>query len=388
MDDDHPRATPEELGIDPAKLGDLAARARREVEEGLLPSCQLAVARHGKLALIETIGEAAPGSRYVIFSCTKGLVAGAIWSLLSEKAISTEQRAAEIVPEFGTNGKDVVTIEHLLTHTGGFPLAPLGPPEWSDRDKRLAAFERWRLNWEPGTRFEYHPTSAHWVLAEIVERVVGRDYRAFVHETITEPLGLARFRLGVPVGEQDDVNSLVDVGQPPTPDELEEAIGLRIDLSDFLGEVTQQALLEFGRPENLAVGVPGGGGIATAADVALYYQALLHNPHDRWDAGVLRAGTGEVHCDFPDPIVGVPSHRTLGIVLAGDDGRAHLRGFGHAVSPRAFGHDGAGGQIAFADPVSGISFSYLTNGLDAHVLRQWRRTAGIASRAGSLVNGA
>ena len=40
-----------------------------------------------------------------------------------------------------------------------------------------------------------------------------------------------------------------------------------------------------------------------------------------------------------------------------------------------------GGQLAFADPASGLSFAYLTNGLDRHLLRQGRRGTGIASRA-------
>ena len=73
--------------------------------------------------------------------------------------------------------------------------------------------------------------------------------------------------------------------------------------------------------------------------------------------------------------------------MAGEGSTAALRGYGHTVSPRAFGHGGAGGQIAFADPDTGISFCYLTNGLDAHVLREYRRTAGLASRAGVLAAG-
>jgi CubicO group peptidase (beta-lactamase class C family) len=54
------------------------------------------------------------------------------------------------------------------------------------------------------------------------------------------------------------------------------------------------------------------------------------------------------------------------------------------VSPRAFGHAGAGGQIAWADPATGLSFCYLTNGLDAHVVRQGRRAHALSSRAGAL----
>jgi CubicO group peptidase (beta-lactamase class C family) len=54
---------------------------------------------------------------------------------------------------------------------------------------------------------------------------------------------------------------------------------------------------------------------------------------------------------------------------------------GKTVSPAAFGHNGAGGQIAWADPATGLSFVYLTNGMDQHIIRQSRRTTAIASRA-------
>jgi CubicO group peptidase (beta-lactamase class C family) len=60
-----------------------------------------------------------------------------------------------------------------------------------------------------------------------------------------------------------------------------------------------------------------------------------------------------------------------------------MRGMGHTTSPRAFGHDGAGGQIAFADPATGISYAYFTTGHDRHPHRQCRRTAGNATRAGT-----
>jgi CubicO group peptidase (beta-lactamase class C family) len=76
--------------------------------------------------------------------------------------------------------------------------------------------------------------------------------------------------------------------------------------------------------------------------------------------------------------------RALGVVAAGDDGLGHMRGFGKTQSPRAFGHNGAGGQIAFVDPETGVSFTYLTSAHDRHTIRQARRTVGIASRAGLL----
>jgi CubicO group peptidase (beta-lactamase class C family) len=59
-----------------------------------------------------------------------------------------------------------------------------------------------------------------------------------------------------------------------------------------------------------------------------------------------------------------------------------MRAFGRTVSPRAFGHAGAGGQLAWADPESGLSLCYLTNGLDRNPLREGKRGVAIASLAG------
>ncbi|KAA0233273.1 MAG: class A beta-lactamase-related serine hydrolase [Actinobacteria bacterium] len=374
-----------EAGLDPQAVTALLTRAHREIDQGLLPSCQLALARDGEVVVEATLGSAEPVDRYVIFSCTKAITGAAVWRLLSDGRLARAQRVAEVIPEFGTNGKDVVTVEQLLTHTAGFPLAPLGPPDWSDHDARLARYARWRLNWEPGSRFEYHPTSAHWVLAELITAVTGDDYRTWIRRELLDRLGLDRLLLGADPGASSpvslDARPVRLVGEHPTPDEMEAALGMRIDLAELLGEVTDEAKVAISEPDNLAVGVPAGGAISTAADLARFYQALLHDDAGLWDPEILRLGTAEVLCDLPDPIQGYPAHRTLGLVLAGDDGHKAVRGFGHTASPRAFGHGGAGGQIAFADPATGLSFCYLTDGHERQLIREWRRTAGIASRA-------
>ena len=373
-----PVVEPESLGIDTERLEELRTRVRREIDDGLLPSCQFALARDGRLAAFETVGDAGSGTRYVIFSATKAFVASAAWLLIGEGSLDIERRVADYIPEFATNGKDVVTIEQVMLHTSGFPRAPLGPPAWADRERRLEAFARWRLNWEPGTAHEYHATSAHWVLAELIERISGRDYRDFIHERVTGALGLPRV-VGIPPGDQDDIAELELCGEPASPDELEAIFGVP-ELP--VTEVTDDALLSFNRPDVRAVGVPGGGGVATAATVALFYQALLHNPGELWDPDVLADATGRVRNTFPDLLaLGAPANRALGVVVAGDDGNANRRGFGHTQSSRTFGHNGAGGQIAWADPESGLSFCYLTNGRDVNPIREGRRSIGISSRA-------
>ena len=368
---------PESLGIDAGRLDELRARVRREIDSGLLPSCQYALARDGQLAAFETLGDAGPDTRYVIFSATKAFVASAAWLLIADGSLDIERRVAEYIPEFATNGKDVVTVEQVMLHTSGFPRAPLGPPAWADRDRRLEAFSRWRLNWEPGTAHEYHPTSAHWVLAELIERTSGRDYRDFVHERVTGALGLPRV-LGIAPDDQDGIAELELSGEPATAEELQEIFGVP-ELP--VTEVTDAALLSFNEPEVRAVGVPGGGGVATAATVALFYQALLHDPNRLWDPEVLADATGRVRNNLPDPLLGVTANRALGVVVAGDDGKANRRGFGHTQSPRTFGHNGAGGQIAWADPDSGLSFCYVTNGRDLNPIREGRRGIGLSSRA-------
>lgn len=374
---------PEDVGIDGARVAALVERARQEVDAGLLPSCQLALAREGRLAVFTTIGEVpAEQPRYVLYSATKAVVAAAVTLLVGEGSLDPCARVAEIVPEFGTNGKEVVTVEQVLLHTAGFPLAPLGPPEWDTATGRRAAFARWHLNWEPGTAYQYHALSGHWVLAEIIEQLGGMDYRRFVHERIAVPLAMTGFRLGLAPDDQTDVSHVGLAGEPASPDELEAALGVR---EIPTGQIAPEALLLLGVPEILAVGIPGGGGVATAADMAIFYQALLHDTGGLWKPDALAELTGVVRNELPDPVFGVPAMRTRGLMTAGGDGRSHLRGFGRTASPRAFGHDGAGGQIAFADPETGISFCYLTNGLDQNLVRESRRTTALASiAAGSL----
>ncbi len=362
--------------VDEAAVRALIDRARREVDEGLLPSAQVALAYDGELVAFETFGDATNDTRYVVYSATKAFVAGAMWALIGDGAVDVSRRVAEYVPEFAANGKDVITVEQVMLHTSGFPQAPLPVLQGDTSEGRCRAFARWRTNWEPGSQFEYHPTSAHWVLAEIIERVTDRDFRDVVQDRVTTPAGLGRVVGDVPHAAAE----VTSVGDPASPDELEAVFGVR-QLDP--GEVTPEALLSFNDPAVQRVGVPGGGGVMRAADLALYYQAILHNPGEMWRPDVLADAITNVRNRFPDPLTGVSANRTLGLIQAGDDGKSNFRGMGRTVSPAAVGHNGAGGQIAWGDPATGLSFGYCTNGLDQNALREPRRTTALASRAGA-----
>jgi CubicO group peptidase (beta-lactamase class C family) len=370
-----------DLGLDGVAVEALVARAEKEIRQGLLPSCQLALAREGRVGLFVTLGDATADNRYVIYSVTKAVTASGVWILLGDGALSPFTRVVDLVPEFGTHGKEEVTVEHLLTHTAGFPRAPMHPLEGATREGRLARFAQWHLDWPPGKAYEYHPSSAHWVLAEVIERVTGGRCQDFVNERVISPLGLRTLRLGVGRPEQDDILNVEIVGEPVDDQALRD-VGIE-NPNLMLAEVGAEQLLRYNEPDVREVGAPGAGAVATAADVAVFFQALLRNPAQVWDPSVLADGTGNVRVTLPDPYTGVPANRTLGLVVAGDDGRSAFRGFGFDAGPRAFGSPGVGGQVAWADPDTGLSFCYLTNGLDADVVRAARRGISLSTLATS-----
>jgi len=388
-------AAPESLGLDPAAIDALVARAQAAVDAGDIPSCQLALARRGRIAFMATLGRATCQGRpvvptndtlYAVFSCTKGLMAAAAWLLMQDGRLDPSRRVAEVVPEFGTNGKDVVTIEQLYLHTCGFPSAPFSPLDWDDHARRRERFARWRLESEPGTRFVYHPTSSMWVAAEVIERLSGLDYRRFVRERIAEPLGLPELRIGVPDGEHGRVADVVYTGAVASPEELV-AAGWPAEPSR--NDVGEDAILALNTPAVRRIGLPGGGAITTAGELALFYQALVGDGRGADTARILRADTvarGLIvrSGDLTDPLSGKAANRALGMVVAGDTDRA-ARGFGPSGSPRMFGHNGAGGQIAWADPETGLSFAFCTNGFDRNALRQGRRTVALSARASACV---
>ncbi len=365
--------------LDRERLADLRNRVQHASAKGPLPSIQIALARNGKLALFETFGAADNSTRYNIFSCTKPVVASAIWRLMGEGVVEIGRPVADYIACFAENGKQEVTVEQVLCHTAGLPRAPMAAPDWWTREGRLERMRQWRLNWAPGSRMEYHPLSAHWVLAELIECLTGMDYREYIQSGIIAPLGLTRLQLGVPLAEQGDIALLQQVGEPPGSQELKALFGAAIEWPNTVDD----SLLQFNEPEVRALGVPGGGAVSTAADMALFYQALLHNPGELWSPPVLADAIGRVRVDFPDPITGAPANRGLGVVIAGSGKYLPYRGMGSNVSPQAFGHQGVGGQVAWGDPVSGISFCLLTNGLDANPLRSAQLCAASSNRAGA-----
>jgi CubicO group peptidase (beta-lactamase class C family) len=341
----------ESVGVDPHRLDVLLRRARLEVERGPLPSAQLAVARAGRLVAFETWGDPeveAEVPRYVLQSVGRTFVASAAWKLLGEGQLSLTERVADIIPEFGTNGKEAVTVEHLLTHTGGFPYAPLGFPKMVDRDLRLAAFAKWRLDDAPGEKLQFHLTSAAWLIDEIVWRRTGRELPAYLREEVCAPLGLG-LALALTREEQEATVA---------PMRCTDGDGSQVDPWGpwFLNN-----------PDIVAAGEPSHSAVGSAADVALHYQGLLaalsgDEPVWTRDAVADAVRPHVVAVPAGDPLYGGgtrPTGMGLFVLVAGEQGTPNLPS---VASSRTFGNSGAAYQTGFADPETGLSFCLLSNG--------------------------
>ncbi len=368
------------MSLIPERVTALIDRCRREVDEGRIPGCQVAVGFEGDVVVFEAFGDLTTEHRLHTYSAVKPTVSLTVLQVAADEGLDLDTPVAELLPSFGTNDMHEITISQVLLHVGGFPHAPLAAPEFGDRDARLARYERWRPNWEAGTRYEYHPSSAHWVLADLLTAVTGRPHTDVVDETVMAPAGVRRW-LGIDPADQDDVADVVTVGEAPDLVALAAQFGVE---EIPVTEVTDDALLVFNEPEVRAAGHPGGGGVASAADIAQWYQAILHDDGDILRPDVREDALGQVRQNHPD-WMGVPANRTHAFPLGGDDGQALLRGYGHTTGPRTFGHGGAKGQRGWADPDSGVSLGFMTHGLDRDDLVHAHRCAAVSSYAGAVV---
>ncbi|HTV88412.1 MAG TPA: serine hydrolase domain-containing protein [Stellaceae bacterium] len=337
-------SNPEALGFAPKPLEHLDRLIREHIEQARYPGAQIALARHGRLALFRTYGDAkTEGGRvaatgdtlFLLFSQTKVLTSAAVWTLVEEGRLSFMDRIADHLPEFAGRGKGEITLQQVMTHQGGFPSGDVSRESWADHARMRAEVCDFSLDWTPGSRLQYHPRAAHLVQAMVIEAVTGRDYRDVIRDNVLAPLGLASdVFVGVPAGQQARCAD-TDAAEPRD-----------------------------NSPEFKAAGMPSGGGYATARGMAAFYQMLLGQGRlgdvrlfsPRLVAYVTKNHTGDRGDAQMD---GIPMHRGLGPHVRGDSDR--IRGLGTLAAPQTFGHGGAGTSYSWADPTSGVSFTYLTN---------------------------
>ncbi|MBN8925757.1 MAG: hypothetical protein BGO51_28225 [Rhodospirillales bacterium 69-11] len=339
-----PNGDLQSLGFAPKPLEHLDALIRSHIEEGCYPGAQIALARHGKLAMFRSYGDAKteggtlPATNetlFLLFSQTKVLTSAAVWTLVEEGKLSFMDRVADHLPEFAARGKGEITLQQVMTHQGGFPNGDVSKATWTDHARMRAEVCDFSLEWTPGTRLQYHGRAAHLVQAMVIEAVTGQDYRDVIRTRVIEPLGLGNdVFVGVPADQQP---RCADTYAPEPRDNS---------------------------AEFRAAGLPSGGGFATARGMVAFYQMLGHGGRlgdarvfsPRLLAYVARNHTAE----SPDmQMTGIPMHRGLGPHVRGESDR--IRGLGTIGHPATFGHGGVGSSYSWADPTSGVSFTYLTN---------------------------
>ena len=332
------------LGFASKPLDHLDALIRQHIGEGRYAGAQIALARHGKLALFRTYGNARteggtmPATNdtlFLLFSQTKVLTSSALWTLVEEGKVSFMDKVSDHLPEFAARGKADITLQQVMTHTGGFPNGDVTKETWTDHALMRKQVCDFSLEWTPGSRLQYHGRAAHLVQAMVIEAVTGQDYRSVIRDRVIAPLGLENdIFVGVPEAQQTRC-------------------------ADTYGPEPRDNSTAF-----RAAGLPSGGGYATARGMAAFYQMLGHGGRlsdarvfsPRLLAYVARNHTGEMGDHQMD---GIPMHRGLGPHVRGDSNR--IRGLGTIGAPSTFGHGGVGSSYSWADPTSGVSFTYLTN---------------------------
>lgn len=338
--------------MDSQALAGVEELFRRQIEEGLHPGAALAVYRHDKLVLDLQGGLAdrdsgkpvAADTMFILYSSTKALAAITLHVLWQRGRLDWDDPVAKHWPEFAQNGKDAVTIRHVLTHRGGFPETPgqLTWNKWQDWDAVVQAMEGISLEYQPGQVMAYHPRNFGWVIGELVRRIDGRPFNQFLQDEVTGPLGMKDAFVGLPPALEERVSRIHAMEDCDRPGMIP----------------------PYNQPEVHQAVQPAGGGIATARDLARFY-AMMAGGGVVDGVRILETETinevTQLQVEGMDHSLGQHMRRSLGLVLA--DRRM---GATETTGSRTFGHAGAGTSIGWADPELGLAVAFITNGFRAN----------------------
>jgi len=278
----------------------------------------------------------------VMFSSSKGLVAIAAARLVQEGRLDYNAKVTDYWPEYGAASKQDTLVRHLLSHQAGLP----NPDPTLTNDELIAwptivsSLAAQTPLWTPGADHAYHGLTYGWLAGEVIRRITGQSVGEYVRTLITGPLGVDAW-IGIPESVQSRVAYLVD--EPPIEPRQLPASAEDGGMND---------------PKVRAAEIPAANGIATARALATIWSASFQDVggvHRLLEDDTIAEATavqteGDAYADGNSPHL----RWGMGFMLDSPPVRPFL---GHA----SFGHDGAGGQVAFADPENGIGFAYLTN---------------------------
>lgn len=323
---------------------DRLERIDRIVAEGLrrklMPGCVVLVARKQRIVWLKAYGakrlkpNREPMTVDTVFdmaSITKPMAtATSVMKLVEDGKIALDAPVAKYIPEFGANGKEKVTVLQLLTHQGGLI------PDNSIRDYNDGPEEAFRRIYnlkfyvQPGTKFVYTDVGFI-VLADLVKRVSGEDVNAFSHRQVFGPLGMS------------------ETGYRPSPDLSKRAAPTeQRDGKWMQGEVHDPRAFRLG-------GIAGHAGLfSTAEDIAIY-AAMMKNEGSLNGLRILKPETVQKMTAAYEIAGG--TKRGLGW----DKRSGYSYNSGDLMSDAAFGHGGFTGTVLWMDPVSDLTFVFLSN---------------------------
>lgn len=316
-----------------------------------------------------------PDTLVPVWSATKGPAAVTALLALHEAGLPLEAPVCEIWPEFFLHGKDSITFAHLLSHRAGLSALDERAPIF-DYNAVIRALELQHPLAPAGEVQAYHARTFGFLLEEIVRRITGADSLGqWFDMVLGRPLDLD-FWIGLPQEQHHRVATLY-------PGKVNLGAEDQTFLKAFTttGSLTQRtfsspaglnAVQDFNRPETWSAGYPAMGGVGSARGLAKFYAVLANGGKFRgaqviptWVLQALQTPLGQAE----DAVLCVPLAFSAGMMM--DPVEAETGGklrqlFGPGTG--AFGHPGAGGSHAFADPDSGIAFAYVMNQMETGVL--------------------
>jgi CubicO group peptidase (beta-lactamase class C family) len=338
------RAAPEDAGMNSEKLKSAMRLLDKEVEEGNIPGATAVVARKGKIIAEHAVGWAEkteeqrrPMDFSAIFdlaSLTKVMATlPAILLLLERGLIRLKDPVSLYIPEFAAQGKEEITIRHLLTHTSGLVAHRAMYTNGWGKNEILKYIWEQPAEYPPGSQMVYSDLGFI-TLGIIVEAVTGLVLNEFVKNEIYHPLGMKSTYFLPPKELKGRMAST----------EFDESLGRY-----KLGEVHDDNAYALG-------GVSGHAGLfAPAADVAIYGQMWLnggaYGQHRLFSPITVKAAT----TGYTPSIEG--ANRGLGWVLKDDAWDAS----GDLFSPSSYGHTGFTGTSITCDPENDLLVVLLTN---------------------------
>jgi len=305
----------------------------------------------------------------LIWSASKGLASACVLHVLQEREIDLSRSVSEFWPEFAQSGKEKITLAQLLSHQAG--LCALDQRvDILDYNAVIRAVEMQRPLWSPGSAHGYHARTFGFLLDELLRRITGKTLSRYWREVFAEPLGLDIW-IGLPEEQNSRVATIYAAksGKPPEPKQFYVDLVTPGTLArkTFSSPYGLQSISGMNTPAIRAQPIISFGGIGSALSLATFY-SMLANDGKLGDQTffsretIARMTTTLV--DGPDRVFQIPTAFSAGFMK--DPRVATKRMFG--PSTKAFGHPGAGGANAFADPESRIAFAYVMNQMEQQVL--------------------